>query len=88
MITRKAKFTLTDKWTSSEAHYNTDYRILLEDADGVDVKYLVTDYRDEDGNVDRVIFNDNEDQNMVDIDSYIGKKILTFMKKEGYEYKR
>lgn len=88
MITREAKFTLTDKWTSSEAHYNTDYRILLEDADGVDVKYLVTDYRDEDGNVDRVIFNDNEDQNLVDIDSYIGKKILTFMKKKGYEYKR
>jgi len=88
MITREAKFTLTDKWTSSEAYYNTDYRILLEDADGVDVKYLVTDYRDEDGNVDRVIFNDNEDQNIVDIDSYIGKKILTFMKKEGYEYKR
>jgi len=88
MITREAKFTLTDKWTSSKAHYNTDYRILLEDADGVDVKYLVTDYRDEDGNVDRVIFKDNEETTMVDNDSYIGKKILTFMEKKGYEYKR
>ena len=88
MITREAKFTLTDKWTSSEAHYNTDYRILLEDADGVDVKYLVTDYRDGHGNVDRMIFNDNEEKDYVDIDSYIGKKILTFMKKIVYEYIR
>ena len=79
MITREAKFYLTDKWASSDGH-QIEYRILLEDADGVDVKYLVTDYFNSDGTMhDTVIFNDNEDQNMVDSESYIGKKILTFM---------
>ena len=66
-----------------------DYIVKLTDADGVEVRYSITDYYNEDCNeiVDTRIWklsNQILDDLQVKNDSRLGKKILTFISNEHF----
>jgi len=97
MKTREAQFYLTSKQSSSDGLIEK-FNIKLEDADGVDVNYMVTDYYNSSRTaiIDTVIEkigNYTQDEQIpaevdeyVSKDSYIGKKILEFIVDGGVSY--
>ena len=78
MITREAKFYLVKKESSSDGLV-TDYHILLEDADGEDVGYIVNDQMNNVGDIAGTIISNTLTEEIIPMDSYLGKKIIDFV---------
>ena len=78
MITREPKFYLTKKESSSDGLV-TDYHILLEDADGEDVRYIVNDQMNTAGDIAGTIISNALTEEIIPMDSYLGKKIIDFV---------
>ena len=86
MKTREAQFYLTSKQSSSDGLIEK-FNIKLEDADGIDVNYIVTDYYNSSRTeiVETVISNKDTEE-IIDRNSYVAKKILEFIVDGGVSY--
>ena len=97
MVAQEAKFELLNyrsnkrgvSWEGGEPISFYDYIVKLTDADGKVVKYSITDYYNEEMNeitdtriwvlTDKVL-----ELNLIENDSKLGKKILTFISNEHF----
>ena len=86
MTTREAQFYLTKKESSSDGLVE-HFHILLEDADGVDVNYIVTDYYNSSRtDIVETIISNKDTEEIINDNSYVGKRILEFVVDGGVSY--